>query len=106
MAGRVQVEDQGDVVVSAPPQLSPFRKGDPRAAEAGRKGGEARRARRAATLASAKAAANQLDEVRSRFGREELGPHAAAGASWIVAQVVAGRIPIRNGEEAAVLLRA
>lgn len=104
---RDQVEDQADDIVrQAPAHLTPFRKGDPRAAEAGRKGGEARRARRTASVASARAVGKALAEVRATFDRRELGPDAAAAGGWLLGQIVAGRIPIRNGDEAATLLRA
>lgn len=87
-------------------QLRPFRKGDSRAAEMGRKGAESRRARRDVTQRSARDAAVALALVADTFDRDDLGRHAAAVASWVLGQVTTGRIPIRNGDEAATLLRA
>jgi hypothetical protein len=98
--------DQGDDVVRAGGKLTPFRKGDPRAAEAGRKGAAARRANRLALASSSAEVRRNLDELRGTLQRGDLGGNAAAGASWLIGQIVAGRIPVRNGEEAATLLRA
>jgi hypothetical protein len=47
-----------------------------------------------------------LDTLRDTVDRDHLGPNAAAVASWLMGKVVAGSVPIRNGEEAATLLRA
>jgi hypothetical protein len=106
-ADATRADDQDDVIdTPGGGKLHPFRKGDPRAAEYGRKGGEARRARAAAQASSARAVALVLDEVRGTFSRETLGPDAAAAAGWVVAQVVAGKVPMRNADEAATLLRA
>jgi len=99
-------DDQGDDVISAGGNLTPFRKGDGRAVEAGRKGAAARRANLAARASTAAEVRRALATLREELGRGDLGGNAAAGASWLVGQIVAGRIPVRNGEEAAVLLRA
>lgn len=87
-------------------RLSPFRKGDPRAADAGRKGGVARRANASARVKSIRATAQILEEISGTFDRERLGTHAASVAGWLMAQIAAGQIPVRNGDEAATLLRA
>jgi hypothetical protein len=76
------------------------------AAEAGRRSGEAKRARKVAASADVRTAAAALDQVRAAFSRDQLGPDAAAAASYIVGRIVAGSIPLRNGSEAAELLRA
>ena len=46
-----------------------------------------------------------LADARETFDREHLGENAAALASWVMGEVAAGRIPIRNADEAATLLR-
>jgi hypothetical protein len=47
-----------------------------------------------------------LATVRESFERDELGADAAAAAGWLLGRIVTGGIPIRNGAEAAELLRA
>lgn len=86
--------------------LQPFTKGDPRAVEAGRKGAEVRRANRARQAGDAQTVATELATLRASFERETLGPNAAAAAQWLIARVTRGDIPVRNGDEAAALLRA
>lgn len=109
MSGRPAGDASGSGPTTTPSRtggLIPFRKGDGRAAAAGAKGAEVRRARRDAAASSARAVAAVLGEVRDTFDRETLGPDAAAAAGWVVAQVVAGKVPMRNADEAATLLRA
>jgi len=52
------------------------------------------------------AVSRALEEVTGTFSRERLGPEAAAVGSWLLGRIVAGHVPIRNGGEAAELLRA
>jgi len=86
--------------------LTPFRKGEARAAEAGRKGAETRRAQKTSRARSAKEIVKVLDTIVETFDRSRLGPQAAASAGWLLARITAGQVPIRNAEEAASLLRA
>lgn len=86
--------------------LIPFKKGDARAVEAGKKGAAAKRARRAAQAATSEAVARELDTLRTTLQRDDLGPTAAAAAQLLIGRVATGDIPVRNGDEAAALLRA
>ena len=86
--------------------LTPFTKGDPRAIAAGRKGGETRRANRDARVKKAADAAKQLATFSETFERSTLGSNAANVAQYIMGRVGTGDIPVRNGDEAAALLRA
>jgi hypothetical protein len=101
---------QGDVVDTAQTGrkrgLKPFAKGDPRAVAAGKKGAEALRARREASSSSGRQVVKVLDTLRDTARREDLGPNAAGVASWLLGRIVQGAIPVRNGGEAADLLRA
>src|SRR4029453_17347036 len=74
--------------------LTPFRKGDPRAAAAGRKGGAVRRGQRDARIRTVRGAAQVLDEISATFDRERLGAHAASVAGWLMAQIAGGAIPV------------
>jgi hypothetical protein len=47
-----------------------------------------------------------LASLSDTYRREDLGRHAAVVAGWVLGELTAGRIPIRNGDEAATLLRA
>lgn len=76
--------------------LTPWTKGDPRAIEAARKGGEARRRNaEARRLAGAEPIA-VLDRIASTFDRDQLGPLAAAAAVHCIGEVVAGRQKVRD----------
>ena len=90
--------------------LQPFTKGDPRAKEAGRKGGQTRarnaKAKRDTGLATAQQAATTLNTLHTHFDRATLGQDAANIAQYILGRIGTGDIPIRNGDEAAALLRA
>ena len=46
-----------------------------------------------------------LREARDTFGRADLGSDAAAVASWVLAEIVAGRVKVRHAGDAAELLR-
>ncbi len=72
---------------------------------AGKKSAEARRAKRAIAEREAKTLAQQLDSVRTAFGRGELGPAASAVAGYVMSLVVTDNVKIRHGEDAAALLR-
>lgn len=90
--------------------LQPFAKGSERARELGRRGGQARAAKAAAkrdaAAATTQQAADALHTATQRFNRQDLAPHAAAAAQLIIGRVATGDIPVRNGDEAAALLRA
>jgi len=98
--------DEGEDVVRLSGNLTPFVKGDARAVEAGRKGAAVRRARRDAKASSVREVAAVLTTLRGEFDRGSLGPDAAAVGGWLLGRIVSGSIPIRNGDEAASLLRA
>ncbi|HKE51286.1 MAG TPA: hypothetical protein VKE25_07230, partial [Actinomycetes bacterium] len=85
---------------------TPWVKGDPRARAASLKGAETRRAKAAARKGTVRAMAEELTAISATFDRDRLGTHAAACASWLMGRVVSGQIPVRNGDEAATLLRA
>lgn len=85
--------------------LRPFRRGDPRAVEAGRKGGLARSARAASSIERGREAATQLETLRATFNRATLGDDAAVIGQLILARIASGEIKVR-GEDAAALLRA
>jgi len=88
-----------------PAQLAPHSFTTETARAAGLKSAEARRARRALETRDATALAQQLDNVRQAFTRHDLGPNAAAVAGQIMSRCLTGDIPVRNGDEAAALLR-
>lgn len=85
--------------------LRPFVKGDARAAEMGKRGADARRAKRDAGRADVEAVALNLSRVRASFDRGDLGPTAAAVAAELLGRIASGEVPVRNGGEAAELLR-
>ena len=85
--------------------LRPFRKGDPAASIAGRKGAETRRAKRAITRAETVAVAKHLQLLALSYERDQLGDSAAALAMEMIGRVSRGEIPVRNGSEAAELVR-
>ena len=78
------------------PQLRPFTKGDPRAAEAARKGAATRRARNEARRLQTTEPLKVLELVGSTFDRAQLGPLAAWAAMWTIGEVVAGRQKVRD----------
>lgn len=84
-------------------QLLPFSKGDPRAVEAGRKGGQAASLRRAASSTAASDAAAVLDGLRGSLKREQLGGDAALVAGLLLARIASGSIRLRGADVAAVL---
>lgn len=88
-----------------PTGLTPFRKGDPRASEAGRKGVAARRAKQALQRADSMAIARELATIAETHDRSMLGPTLAAVAMELAGRVARGEIPVRNGDEAATLVR-
>ena len=104
--GRAEVVDQDGAHTGRKAGLRPFVKGDPRTVEAARKGAAANAVKRASRAASGREVALALATVTDSARREDLGPNAAGVASWLMGRIVQGAIPIRNGDEAASLLRA
>ena len=96
--------DQDPAQTRVPAQLTPFTSATGRAA--GLASAERRKALAAVRRRDARTVAGQLDEAVRAFQRQDLGGQCAAAAGWLVAQVVAGHIPVRNADEAAQLLRA
>lgn len=66
------------------------------AVEMGRRSGQARRDRAEAERMRRAEPVAQLAAVRDRFERSALGPMAAAAAMWTIAEVVAGRMKVRD----------
>jgi len=50
--------------------------------------------------------ARELRQVAGTYERAELGPMALAAAADLIGRVLRGDVPVRNGDEAASLLRA
>lgn len=75
--------------------LRPFRKGDGRAVEAGRRGGEAAGARRRAERADAVAVLESVRTLATRSDRELLGPACVGAALEMIGRVSSGeqRVP-------------
>ena len=99
----VPVDDQGDgdeelrgSDAASRSNLLPWKKGDPRAIAAARKGGQARARNAAARKVAALEPAAALERVAGRFSREDLGPMAVAVAMWTMGEVVAGRQRVRD----------
>lgn len=88
-----------------------FSKDDPearaRAREQGRKGGlkraENARRRKALEARASKDAIEQLEDLTSRFNREDLGRNAAAVANMLMGRVVSGEIEV-TGKDVASLV--
>jgi hypothetical protein len=76
------------------------------ASKAGKASAAARRARRDADVSKSRDAAKVLDTFASSFARDNLGGNAANVAQYILGRIGTGAIPVRNGDEAAALLRA
>lgn len=72
---------------------------------AAQRSAEARRARKELARNEHANISTQLRRVREAYKREELGPNAAAMAQHLMSQVITGQIPVRNGAEAAELIR-
>jgi hypothetical protein len=85
--------------------LQPFKKGDPRAIEAGRKGGQARRVRAELVRAETQKVAQHVATLATTFDREHLGPAAAAVAMELIGRVSRGEIPVRHAGDAAELVK-
>ena len=88
-----------------PPQLKPHTFTPETASAAGKKSAAARAARKALAPRQATELAQQLTAVTQAFERSHLGPAAAATAQQLLSRVLTGDIPVRNGDEAAALLR-
>jgi len=76
--------------------LTPFRKGDPRASEAGRRGAATRQAQRAAQRGELHEVAAELRRLANTFHRDELGPMAAAAAIDAIGRVQRGEWKVRD----------
>jgi len=70
------------------------------AKEAGRKSGAARRARKAERDLTASEASTLIDSTNA-----DLGPLARVTAAHVMGRVLSGEIPVRNGSDAASVLR-
>src|SRR5262245_26339288 len=97
----VTVVDRAGVVRSG---LTPF--DSERGREAGRRSADSRRAAKAAGRASVQAVAGELRALAATWERGDLGPLAFAAAADLIGRVARGDVPVRNGSEAADLLRA
>lgn len=76
------------------------------AAAAGRKSADARRAKGIARAAEPTELARRLAEFRQTFGATDLSADVLTVAGVLMARLASGEIPVRNGGEAADLLRA
>lgn len=90
--------------MSAPNGLVPFTSDTARAA--GLRSADARRARKLAGRANAEQVASDVRTLAATYERGELGPIAIAAAVDLIGRVARGDVPIRNGSEAADLIRA
>jgi hypothetical protein len=88
----------------ARPGLRPF--DSDRARDAAHRSAEVRRAKRSAQRADVAAIAGELRLLAAAHERADLGPMAMAAAADLIGRVVRGDVPVRNGGEAAELLRA
>lgn len=79
--------------------LRPFRKGDGRAAAAGRKGGQTTQRKRAAEHAPGLMVLGDLRTLVAGFDRGELGPIAAAAAADMIGRVHRGEQVVRDPAE-------
>lgn len=95
------LSDMGDTS-----NLTPFTKGDPRAVAAGKASAATRAANRDSRVKAARQAAAQLVTFNESYQRGNLGANAANVAQFILGRIGTGDIPVRNGDEAAALLRA
>jgi hypothetical protein len=89
---------------AVPTGLVPFDKESAR--QAGLKSAEARRVRKLARAADVEQVATEVRKLVVQYERHELGPMAFAACADLVGRVVRGDIPVRNGSEAADLMRA
>lgn len=86
--------------------LTPFAKGDGRAAEAGRRGGIARATKRAAERDNAASVVANLRTLAAAAEREDLPSLCIGVAISVLGRVAAGSVPVRHGGDAAELVRA
>jgi len=91
-------------MASAPPQLTPF--DSERARLAGLRSAEVRRARKVAGRLASEEVARDVRALAETYQRQELGPIAIAAAIDLIGRCARGEIPVRNGAEAADLVRA
>ena len=85
-------------------RLVPFVKGDERARELGRLGGQKRAAQAAIKAGDSEALRSVLDSAASTFKRGDLGPYCIAVAGTILGRIQTGAIKV-PGSDAAALLR-
>jgi hypothetical protein len=86
-------------------RLTPFRPGDPIAAAGRRKGNAVVREMAALHRANLADLRELLDDLVAATPREQLGPVCAAVAINVAVGVLDGSIPVRNGSEAADVIR-
>lgn len=84
-------------------QLRPFTSDTAR--EAAQRSVQVRREKAALKKRENDSLAAHLRTLRASFEREDLGPSAAAMAQHLMSQVITGLIPVRNGSEAAELIK-
>ncbi len=89
--------------------LQPFKKGDNRASEMGKRGAEARKAKREAaalvTVKDATTGAELVATLTSRYDRATLGEVSAAAVQHLIANVISGAVPIKDATDAANLIK-
>lgn len=76
--------------------LRPFTRGDPRAAEMGRRGAETRKRRSAIQRADGVAVLEQVRTLAATARREDLGPAAVAAALDMIGRVTRGEQAVRD----------
>lgn len=91
---------------SAPQQLAPHRFDSERARAAGRKSAANRKAKAAVAARRPAQLRQHLSTVREAFAAVDIGESVVAVAGILLARLAAGEIPVRNGAEAAELLRS
>ena len=101
-ADRMTLTDDGPRA-GANGQLRPFTSETAR--EAAQRSVQARRDKAALKKRENDSLAAHLRTLRASFERDDLGPSAAAMAQHLMSQVITGLIPVRNGAEAAELIR-
>jgi hypothetical protein len=89
----------------SPPALAPFRFDSESARAAGKKSAQSRKARGIARRAAPGALGRTLQLFRDTFANPDVGGDVLVVASVVLARLALGEIPIRNGEEAASVLR-
>jgi hypothetical protein len=83
-----------------------FVKGDERAREAGRKSAAVRAERKRIERLSNIETVDQLHALTEACRTVDLADASLTAAIWAIAQVTAGKVPLRHGEDVAALVRA